>query len=208
VTQTMKMYPIMLKLQGRRTVVVGGGAVGLRKAQTLVEAGAEVTLVATELGGQPPQGATVLRRPYAPETVEGAYLVFACTDDEALNSRIADDARAAGALVNAVDQPDDCDFYVPAIVSDGDVTVAIGTAGASPALAGNLKRRIAAVLGPGIGEFAALLRDLRSQLRAAEDDLARRGRIMKDLSSDETYDLLVTSGPEAIRTRFMHLLKS
>jgi len=204
----MKTYPIMLKLTGHRAVVVGGGPVGLRKVDTLAQAGAEVTLVAPELSGQPPRGVTVLRRPYAPQSVEGAFLVFACTDDAALNSRIARDARAAGALVNAADQPDDCDFHVPASVCDGDVTVAIGTAGASPALAGNLKRRLATALGPKIGQFAALLRDLRGQLRSAEDDLDKRGRIMKDLSSDRTYDLFVASGPEAVRRRFMELLKS
>lgn len=189
-------------------VVVGGGAVGLRKAGTLAKAGADVTLVAAELTAEPPQGVAVLLRPYGPETIEGALLVFACTDDDALNSRIADDARAAGALVNAADQPDDCDFYVPAIASDGDVVVAVGTGGSAPALAGNLKRRLAAALGSRIGEFASLLTQLRSQLRAAENDLARRGEIMRDLSSDEMYEVFLASGPEAVRTRFMELLKS
>lgn len=198
----------MLKVRDRRVVVVGAGTVGLRKVDTLHAAGADVTLVTPELTSEPPQGVTVLRRPYGPDTLAGAFLVFACTDDAALNTRISRDARTIGALVNAVDQPDDCDFYVPAIVSDGDVTVAIGTAGAAPALAGNLKRRLAAALGPGIGKFAALLTDLRSQLRTAEDDLARRGEIMKDLSSDETYKLFIEAGGEAVRARYMKLLES
>ena len=203
----MRTYPIMLKLDGRRAVVVGGGAVGLRKVDALVDAGADVTLVTTELVAEPPAGVTVLCHPYTSESVAGAYLVFSCTDDAALNTRIANDARAAGALVNAVDQPDDCDFYVPAVVSDGDVVVAIGTGGASPALAGNLKRRLAAAMGPGIGQFAALLRDLRSQLRDAESDLARRGEIMKELSSDAMYDLFQSAGGQAIRIRLAELLK-
>ena len=202
----MKMYPIMLILAGRRAVVVGGGSVGLRKVDALAGAGADVTLVTTELIAEPPAGVTVLRRPYTSDAVVGACLVFACTDDEALNARIANDARAAGALVNAVDQPDDCDFYVPAVVSDGDVVVAIGTGGASPGLAGNLKRRLAAAMGPGIGQFAAVLRDLRSQLRDAESDLARRGEIMKELSSDAMYDLFQTGGAEALGARLAELL--
>ena len=204
----MKIYPIMLKLEGRRAVVVGGGAVGMRKVATLIDAGAEVTLVTPDPAGDVPEGTTVLGQDYDATTLEGAYLVFACTDDMALNSRVSADARAIGALVNAVDQPDDCDFYVPAIASDGDVVVAIGTSGSAPALAGNIKRRLAAALGPRIGEFAALLTHLRSELRAAESDLARRGKIMKDLSSDAMYEIFLTDGPEAVRTRFMELLKS
>ncbi len=204
----MKMYPIMLKLTGRRAVVVGGGAVGMRKVATLTDAGAEVTLVTPDPVDDVPETATVLRQEYDAATLAGAYLVFACTDDPALNSRVSADARAIGALVNAVDQPDDCDFYVPAIASDGDVVVAIGTSGSAPALAGNIKRRLAAALGPRVGEFAALLTHLRSELRAAEDDLARRGKIMKELSSDVMYEIFLSDGPEAVRTRFMELLKS
>ena len=115
----MKIYPIMLKLEGRRAVVVGGGAVGMRKVATLIDAGAEVTLVTPDGADDVPESTTVLRQEYDATTLAGAYLVFACTDDMALNSRVSADARAVGALVNAVDQPDDCDFYVPAIASDG-----------------------------------------------------------------------------------------
>ena len=204
----MRTYPIMLRLAGRRAVVVGGGAVGMRKIAGLLAAGADVTLVTPEPPADALAGVNVLTQPYAPDTLAGAFLVFACTNEADLNARISADARAAGALVNSVDRPDECDFHVPAVVADGDVVVAIGTAGASPALAANLKRRLAAALGPRVGEFAALLTDLRSDLRAAESDVDRRGEIMRDLSSDATYTLFLDEGPQAVRRRFIELLKS
>jgi len=204
----MRTYPIMLTLAGRRAVVVGGGAVGMRKVTGLLAAGADVTLVTPEPPTDLPTGATLLTQPYAPETLAEAFLVFACTDSAALNSRITADAHVIGALVNSVDSPDQCDFYVPAVVADGEVVVAIGTAGASPALAANLKRRLSEAMGPRLGEFAALLTDLRSALRTAESDVTRRGEIMRDLSSDETYALFLDKGPDVVRQRLDRLLKS
>jgi len=203
----MRTYPIMLRLAGRRAVVVGGGAVGMRKVAGLLAAGADVTLVTPEPPADPPEGVTVLTQPYAPDTLDNALLVFACTDDADLNAKISADARAVGALVNSVDSPHECDFHVPAVVADGDVVVAIGTAGASPALAANIKRRLTTALGPRVGEFAALLTGLRSGLRAAESDVERRGEIMRDLSSDATYTLFLDEGPDAVRERFIELLK-
>ncbi|MGA2266700.1 MAG: NAD(P)-dependent oxidoreductase, partial [Phycisphaerae bacterium] len=121
----MKTFPILLNLRGRRVVVVGGGPVGLRRARALAEAQAQVTLVDPAAAADA-AGVTVVRQPYRKELLEGAFLVFACTDDHAVNRQIAADARAAGAMINAADQPDDCDFFLPAVWKDGDVVVAVG----------------------------------------------------------------------------------
>ncbi|GAG41449.1 unnamed protein product, partial [marine sediment metagenome] len=105
----MKVYPVMLKLAGRRVVVVGGGAVAARKVRLLKEMGANVTLIADKLLADVDlSGVEFIGRQYGPEHLGRPMLVFACTDDAALNARIADDARAAGAIVNCVDQPEDC----------------------------------------------------------------------------------------------------
>jgi len=195
----LRTYPIMLNLRGRRAVVVGGGPVGLRKARSLLDAGAKVTLVAKAIADQEDlAGLSVIRRKYSPEMLAGALLVFACTDDRAANARIASDARKAGAIVNAADQPDDCDFFLPACVRDGDVVVAIGTGGNCPALAAMLKRKLQTAIPPDLGRFAELLGELRAQLQAAVPDARRRGRIMKQLAGEQTFETFRTRGPAAV----------
>jgi precorrin-2 dehydrogenase/sirohydrochlorin ferrochelatase len=189
----------MLDLRGRRVVVVGGGTVGARKARDLVSAGASVTLVARKAGeAAEAEGAELLREPYRPEHLEGAALVFACTDDREVNARVAADARARGALVNAADQPEDCDFFVPATAGDGGVVVAVGTGGASPALAGRLARRLAEALPEHVGAYAAALAKVRSRLQAAEMDGDLRRRVLRRLAGEEGYAAFRRGGAKAL----------
>lgn len=196
----MITYPIMLNLRGRKVVVVGAGSVGMRKARSLGEAGAEVTLVAETVGDQGDlSGMAVVREAYRPELLAGARLVFACTDDRELNARIAADARNMGALVNAADQPDDCDFFLPATFRDGDVVLAVGTGGASPGLAARVRDRLAQAMPGTLGEFAALLGELRKTVRKRVGSPERRREIMNKLAEDETFELFRGSGGDSVR---------
>jgi len=195
----------MLDVRGKLAVVVGGGPVGLRKARSLLSAGAKVRLVASRFARPRPAGATVLRRPYRPADVRGAMLVFACTDDRALNARVAADARRAGALVNAADQPSDCDFFVPATLTAGDVVVAVGTGGAAPRLAKDLKRRLAKALPAGAGRFAAALARLRGEMKAAASDANLRRKVMKRLAGKEGYEAMLRGGTRALRAMMKEL---
>jgi len=197
----------MLKVAGRRVVVVGGGPVGLRKVRSLCEAGADVLLVAERGDGEANLGAsvTVIREPYRPEHLRGAMLVFACTDDRPTNARIAADARACGALVNAADQQEDCDFFAPAVVADGDVILAAGTGGTAPALTAALKARLAEALPQRVGQFADVLGNLREDLRGRVADRTQRRRIMRQLASEETYRAFLAGGPDAVRKRLEEL---
>lgn len=193
------LFPIMLDLTGRVAVVVGGGPVGLRKAANLADAGAVVRLVAPDLHAQPPAGVQTLGEPYRPEHLAGAALVFACTDSPPLNARIAADARARGAWVNAADQPEDCDFHLPAVTCDGDVTLAVATAGSAPALAGHLRDHLAKALPPSIGAFAALLGQFRRELRNAVPNARSRMQILKTLSGLDVHAAWMAGGEDAVR---------
>lgn len=196
----MKSYPIMLNMQGRRAVVVGGGAVGLRKARALVEVGANVTLVAKEIPADADLGGMdVIRGAYEPHMLEGATLVMACTDAREVNAQVASDARRCGAMVNAADQPEDCDFFLPACIWDGEVVLAIGTSGSAPALAAELKDVLADALPEGTGEFAAVLAGLRDELRSKVDSGRRRHEIMKQLAGRESFEAFRRRGPQAVR---------
>jgi len=166
-----RYYPAFLNLAGRRCVVVGGGPVALRKAGTLLEHGALVEiispepcagLVAAAAGGQ----VKLTRARYQPGLLGRAVLVVAATDDRAANRRVAEEARAQGALVNSVDDPDGSDFIVPATFSRGDLTIAISTAGRSPALARRLRAKLEAAMGEEYGALAELAGEVRAELKA------------------------------------------
>jgi len=205
----MRTYPVMLNVLGRTCVVVGAGAVGVRKASALAAAGAKVRLVAPRIDEKSlPPGVDPVRQNYDERLLSGAVLVFACTDDRQLNSRIAADARRAGALVNAVDQPEDCDFYVPAVLAEGDVLVAVGTGGSAPALAAHLKKRLAEHLPARLGEFAAALDEVRRGMRPRLADRRRRARLMEQLADQRGYDEFMTAGVAGLRRLAEQLLKA
>lgn len=161
------LYPVNLVVAGRRCVVVGGGAVGARKAEGLRDAGADVTVVATEVGpAVRALGVTWHQRPYRRGDLDGAWLAVTATGDPEVNRAVRADADASGVWVNAADDPAACSFILPAVVRQGPLTVTISTSGYSPALATWLKAHVAAELGPEWAVLASLLAEARDQLKA------------------------------------------
>lgn len=161
----MAEYPLSLRLAGRLCVVVGGGAVGRRKVAGLLAAGARVRVVDPR-GEALDAGAEVelVPRAWRAEDLTGAFLVFAATDDAALNARIVAAARSAGALAQAVDDPQNGDFHLPAVLRRGALTLAVFTGGRSPALAAAVRDRLAREFGvewARVVEIAAALRQKR-----------------------------------------------
>ncbi len=160
-------YIACLKLSGRRCVVVGGGAIGLEKAEGLLACDADVTLVAPdaveELRALAGEGSIAWeQREYGgPQDLEGVFMVIACTDETDINIRVFDDAERRAMLVNIVDVPPLCNFILPAIVRTGPLAIAISTAGASPALAKRMKREVAELFGAEYARLAIMLNDAR-----------------------------------------------
>ncbi len=191
----MKTYPIMLNLRDRLCVVVGAGEVGRRKARALSACGAKVRLVGA---GAAEGGAERVEAAYDPSQLTGAAVVIAATDDAAVNARVAADARSAGALVNVVDRPEECDFFVPAIVGDGEVVVAVGTGGNAPALAAVLARSLAEKLPERVGEFALALGRTRGVARERIADPQRRRAILRRLAGPEGYNAFLQAGAEGL----------
>jgi uroporphyrin-III C-methyltransferase/precorrin-2 dehydrogenase/sirohydrochlorin ferrochelatase len=153
--------PVFLDVRARRAVVVGGGAVALRKAELLVRCGARVTLVAPHLAADfAPLIATaqVEHRAahFSPAALEGAVVVIAATDQPSINAAVAEAARARNIPVNVVDDLGESTFIVPAIVDRDPVIVAVGTSGNAPVLARYVRERIEALLPPRLGALAAL----------------------------------------------------
>lgn len=168
----MQTYPIFVLIAHRPCLVVGGGAVGERKVQDLLQAGARVTVVSPEvtpaLAALAAQGAIRhLKADFQEEQVKGMALVIGATDDLEVNARVSAAAQARGLMVNIVDQPHLCTFIVPAQVRRGDLSLAISTGGASPALARKLREELEQHFGPEYGPYLTLLQTLRTRLLAA-----------------------------------------
>ena len=163
-------YPLFLNVAGRRCVVVGGGEVASRKAEMLLEFGAEVLAISPEFCPELEEmargdGVTLLRRPYQAGDLKGARVAVAATDDNETNQAVVREAREGGALVNVVDDAAASDFIVPSYVHRGDVTVAVSTAGRSPALARKLRTRLEEQFGPEYAALALLLGEVRAEVR-------------------------------------------
>lgn len=119
-----KRFPLFVRLEGRRAVVIGGGKVGLRRAKVLRDFGAEVTVISPKLAEEAP-GIRHIPRPYRPGDLAGAYLALAATDDPAVNAAVGEEARSLGVLFNRSDCPAECGFFFPAICEGGGMTAGL-----------------------------------------------------------------------------------
>jgi precorrin-2 dehydrogenase/sirohydrochlorin ferrochelatase len=177
----VKTYPIFVIIADKPCLVVGGGAVGERKVLDLTAAGARVTVVSRtltpELTALADRGEIVyLPGDFAETQVEGMALVMAATNEPEVNARVSAAAQARGIWVNVADEPEHCTFIVPAQVRRGDLTLAISTGGASPALARRLREELQQHFGPEYGPYLGLLQRVRTRLlseRRGHPDNAR-----------------------------------
>jgi precorrin-2 dehydrogenase/sirohydrochlorin ferrochelatase len=165
----MRYYPIYLDMHGRNALVVGGGAVGSRKVQTLLRAGARVTVVSPQVTAAIRSLAltgelTWHERPYRASDMETMFLAFSATDDPNLNHRIEADAIRHHVLCNFADAPDRGHFILPSIVARGDLLVSISTSGKSPAVARRLRQEMEAYFGEEYAPFLRLMGAIREQL--------------------------------------------
>src|SRR3954451_24380890 len=158
----------MLDLNDVSVLVVGGGRVALRKVEGLLRSSAAVTVVAPSVSdGFRDLGVRIVERPYESADLDGVRLVITATDVPHVNAAVAGDATRRGIWVNSAVDPSNCTFTLPAVARDGDVTVAVGTGGASPALASRLRGEIEAFLAEiGAGEAATTLAHQRAEMHA------------------------------------------
>ncbi|MFH1487140.1 MAG: bifunctional precorrin-2 dehydrogenase/sirohydrochlorin ferrochelatase [Chloroflexota bacterium] len=164
-------YPILLKTDGRKCVVVGGGEVAERKVRGLLEADSSVVVISPALneglGRLAKEGLIqVLLREYKNGDIEDkAILVFAATDRTEINMAVATEARQRGIPVNVADDPGNCDFFLPSTLRRGDLVIAVSTCGQSPALARKIREELEEFLPEEYAALCALLSDVRQELR-------------------------------------------
>lgn len=173
----MKAFPVFVKLEGERALIVGGDEEAARKARLLLKSSVRIEVLAAEINEEIAGLIASGRASRAEDesAFAGARLAFVATGDESEDARLGALARAAGALVNVVDRPELCDFYTPAIVDRAPLVAAIGTEGAAPVLARRIKTRLETLLEPRLGDLVALAAELREPLAEALPHEARRG---------------------------------
>ena len=204
-------YPVFLDLHGRRAVVIGGGAVAEQKVHGLVGAGAHVTVVSTDV--TPALGALARRnaiehkrRPYRRGDLKGAWLAIAATDDRGTNGAVWAEAEQLGVPVNAVDDLEHCSFIAPAVHREGDITVAVSTAGKSPALAVRLRQRIARLVGRAEARLCELLGELRPGLAERVPDTPARTALWYRIVDSDVIDFVRRGDVEGARRRIDELV--
>ena len=185
----MGYYPIFVDLSGQPCLVIGGGSVAERKVASLLDAQARVSVISPRLTRQLEAWAAALRvrtlrRAYQSGDVRGFRLVFAATSDQALHHRVAAEAEAAGVLLNVADRPTVCSFIVPAVVSQGDLSIAVSTGGTSPAMAQKIRRQLSADFGPEYARALQLLARIRERVtRQRLSSRERRQRFQRLVNS-------------------------
>ncbi len=163
-------YPIFMNIGGKKCVVAGGGEVALRKVKTLLEHGASVKVISPdlcpELGQLAESGEiSVLQRSYRAGDLQDAVIAIAATDDSSTNLEVVKEAQRKAVLVNVVDDAESSDFIVPSCMRRGDVTIAISTAGRSPALARKIRTRLEKDFGDEYASLALLIDEVRAEVK-------------------------------------------
>lgn len=194
-------YPILLDVAGRTIVIIGGGAVAARKARGLLAAGAgRVTVVAPEFHMNLPEGVQRIAATYDPSHLDGASLIFAATNQPAINDRVVADCRQRGIWVSRADADDDLkgDFVSPAYGRDGDVLVAVSTGG-SPALSSAVRDELMRLLPDGWVQLAELTVKLRKAILQMDSlDAAGRSNVLRLLATDQARQVLLAGGEVAL----------
>lgn len=192
----MKLYPVMLNMNARQSIVIGGGEVAARKVTDLLDAGATVKVVSPEfnseilnLSEQYGERLILIKKVYEKNDLSGAMLVFSATNNSEVNAEVFREAEEKGILINAVDDPPNCSFYVPSFIRKGDLLFSLSTGGASPSMAARLRRELEKHIPSGIELILEKLNLARTILKDDENfsgmSSSQRGSILKYIVNDD-----------------------
>jgi siroheme synthase-like protein len=204
-SEPASLFPLFLKLEGKRCLVVGAGFIGLEKVESLLRCGASVRVVAPMAVERVRQLSSEgkiewLDRCYEPEDAVGCDLIIAATNDRGVNRVVFEEASRRSILCNTADDPPLCDFFFASIVQRGPLQIAISTAGQSPALAQRLRREIDAQLPADLGPWLTDLGQLRREVLQAMPAGAERKALLHELAHRE----VCAEAACPARTRWRH----
>ncbi len=192
----MKLYPVMINLEESLVVMIGAGEVALRKTADLLEAGAVVKIISpvihigfAEFAREFGDRIEIVNREYTEGDLERATLAFSATNDPGINRNVFREAMEKNILINSVDDPHNCSFFIPSIYKKGDLLMTLSTSGASPAMAARLRRELEKYIPDNIDLVLRTLRMAREMLKDDKIfsylDFEKRGRILKIIVNDD-----------------------
>ena len=207
------MYPISVKLDGRRVVVVGGGKVAERRVVGLRDQNAEILVIAPDatpsLQSLANAGVITWRKEkYRNELLDSAFLVVAATNDASVNAAVTQDAQVRNLLVCRADEFDDGNFTTPAVVQRGDLVLTVTTGGKSPTLTALLRERLGSEFGPEWEGLTAILGGLRERIKMVGDETARRQAVQRILDDEAMQELIRHGSTDEAEARAVCLLSS
>ncbi|OOZ40680.1 uroporphyrinogen-III C-methyltransferase [Solemya pervernicosa gill symbiont] len=200
----MDFLPIFMNLKGRSCLVVGGGEVASRKASLLLDAGADLTVVAPELANTLQAWANSGRvkhreAGFEASDLEDVVLVIAATDDEAVNRQVSELAQARALPVNVVDNPSLCTFVMPSIIDRSPVQIAVSTGGVSPVLARLLRARLESLIPSAYGRLASMVEGFRDAVKGRFDDVNSRRGFWEGVLQGRVAELVFAGKDDAAR---------
>jgi precorrin-2 dehydrogenase / sirohydrochlorin ferrochelatase len=195
------LFPMFLRLEGKRCLVVGAGSVGTPKIVRLAQTGARVQVVALhahqEIEDLAREGKVTLElRGFDANDLEGKFLAVVATASPTLSKAIYVEAQRRGVLCNVVDVPELCDFYYPAVVQRGDLQIAISTNGQSPSLAQKLRQQLERQFSPGYAPWVAELGATRKLVLASSLNPERKRELLHSLASREAFEAALAESNE------------
>ena len=192
------LFPMFVKLDGRRVLVVGAGRVGEPKIRGLLPTGARIRVVAQEANeavrGWANNSEIVLEeRGFVLSDLDNVVLVVVATSSRDLNELVFGETQSRRIPCNVVDVPEQCDFYYPAVVQRGDLQIAISTSGQSPSLAQKLRQQLERQFGPGYALWVAELGETRRKILASNLDPERKQFLLQSLASVEAFEAMLAA---------------
>jgi len=187
------LFPLFVKLQGRRVLVVGAGRVGEPKIRGLLSTGAKIRVIAREAGATVQEWArsgeiALEERGFVLSDLDNVFLIVVATSSRDLNELIFGEAQSRRILCNVVDVPELCDFYYPAVVQRGALQIAVSTAGQSPSLAQRIRLQLEQQFGLGYAHWVAELGETRRRILASDLAPERKRFLLQSLASAEAFE--------------------
>ncbi len=207
----MQALPIFINITNRLCVVIGGGDVATRKVSMLLKANAAVTLISPEICHELQALAEAkkiqcVQATYSKSQLDGACLVIAATDDEAVNKAVSVDAKALGIPVNVVDAPDLCTFTMGSIIERSPVVIAISSEGNAPVLARYIRTKIEAMLPAGYGRIAGIAGEFRDKVKAKFTTTQARRRFWEDVLQGPLVERVLSGQEQSARALLQDLI--
>lgn len=208
-----KYYPMMLNIENKQCLIVGGGDIAYRKILELIEYGASITVVSPNINEDikafvDKSVINYIQDIYIKTYIEDVHIVIASTNDSKVNNAVFKDCSEKRILVNVVDDPKNCSFIVPSKIRRGDLTIAISTNGKSPTLSRFIREELEKKYDENYETFLNILGDVRQEVMGKVKDYSKKKEIFNDIMKEDYLTKLKLFGEDIVRKEINEYLKN